>query len=69
MPVRHGNPGNDRTTTTKVANVRQQLDTKIARLMRADLQEKNSGVKGRYRSAKELDRETGEEQTTIGRTH
>ena len=42
MHVRHGNPGNDRTTTTKVANVRKQLDTKIPRLMRADLQEKNT---------------------------
>ena len=28
MPVRNGNPDNDRTTTTKVARVRKQLDTK-----------------------------------------
>ena len=28
MPVRNGNPGNDRTTTTKVASVRKQLGTK-----------------------------------------
>ena len=31
-------------------------------------QEKTGGVKGRDRSAEELDRETGEEQTTVGRT-
>ena len=64
----YGNPGNDRTTTTKVASVRKQLGTKIARLTRAGLQEKNGGVQGRDRSAEELDRETGEEQTTVGRT-
>ncbi len=28
MPVRNGNPGNDRTTTAKVANVQKQLGTK-----------------------------------------
>ena len=44
MPVRNGNPGNDRTTTTKVASVRKQLGTKIARVTRAELQEKNGGV-------------------------
>ena len=68
MPVRNGNPGNDRTTTTKDASVRKQLGTTIARVTMADLQEKNGGVKGRDRSAEELDRETGEEQTTVGRT-
>ena len=31
-------------------------------------QEKNGGVKGRDGSAEELDRETGEEQTTVGWT-
>ena len=31
-------------------------------------QEMNGGVKGRYGSAEELDRETGEEQTTVGMT-
>ena len=31
-------------------------------------QEKNGGVKGRERSAEELDRETDEKQTTVGRT-
>ena len=40
----------------------------IARVTRTDAQEKNDGVKGRYRSTEELDRETGEEQTTVGRT-
>ena len=36
MPVRNGNPGNDRTTTTKVASLRKQLGTKIATVTRAD---------------------------------
>ncbi len=40
----------------------------IARVTRADAQEKNGGVKGIDRSTEELDRETGEEQTTVGRT-
>ena len=31
MPVRNGNLGNDRTTTTKTANVRKQLGTKNSR--------------------------------------
>ena len=31
-------------------------------------QEKNCGVKGRYGSAEEFDRETGEEQAAVGRT-
>ena len=57
MPVRNGDPGNDRTATTTAASVRKQLGMKIARV-----QEKNGGVKGRDRSAEELDRETGEEQ-------
>ena len=42
---------------------------KIARVTRADAQEKNGGVKGRDRGTEELDRETGQEQTTVGRTH
>ena len=45
--------------------VRKQL---IARVTRADVQEKNGGVEARDRSAEELDRETGEDQTTVGRT-
>ena len=48
--------------------LRKQLGTKIARVTRADLHEKNGGVKGRDRSAEELDRETGEKTTTVGRT-
>ena len=68
MPVRNGNPGNNRTTTTKVASVRKQLGTIIARVTRADPQKRNGAVKGRDRSVEELDRETGEEQTTVGRT-
>ena len=51
MPVRNGNPGNDQTTTTTVASVRKQLGKKIARVTRADLQEKHGGVKGRDRNA------------------
>ena len=38
---------------------------KIARVTR---QAKNGGVKGRDRSAEELDRETGQEQITVGWT-
>ena len=36
MPVRNGNLGTDRTTTTKAASVRKQLGTKKARETRAD---------------------------------
>ena len=36
MPVRNGNLGNDRTTTTKTASVRKQLGTKNSRSKRAD---------------------------------
>ena len=61
------NPGNDRTTTTKVASVRKQLGTKNSK-SNESRQEKNGGVKGRDMSAKELDRESGEEQTAEGRT-
>ena len=66
MPVRNGNIGNDRTTTTKTASVRKQLGTKNSR-SKDGRQEKNVGVKGRDRSAEELDRETGAKQTTMGR--
>ena len=62
-----GNLGNDRTTTTKAASVRKQLGTKNNK-SREGRQEKNGGVKGRDGSAEELDRETGEEQTIVGRT-
>ena len=69
MPIWNGNPGNDRTTTTKVASVRKQLGTKNSKSNEGrDVQEKNGGVKGGDRSAEELDRETGEEETIVGRT-
>ena len=64
MPVRNGNLGNDRTTTTKAASVRKQLGTKSSK-SNEGRQAKNGGVKGRDRSAGELDRETGEEQTIV----
>ena len=65
MPVQNGNLGNDRATTTKAASMRKQLGTKHSK-NNEDRQEKNGGVKGRDKSAEELDRETGEEQTTVG---
>ena len=37
IPVRNGNVGNDRTTTTKAASVQKQLVPKIARVTRADM--------------------------------
>ena len=57
MPVRNGNLGPDRTTTTKATSVRKQLGTKNSkRVTRAD-RAKNGGVKGRGGSAEELDRQ------------
>ena len=47
--------------------MRKQLGTKNSK-SNEGRQEKNGGVKGRDMSAEELDRETGEEQTTVGRT-
>ena len=67
MPVRDGNLGCDRTTTTKAASVRKRLGPKNSKSNEGG-QAKNGGVKGRDGSAEELDRETGEEQTTVGRT-
>ena len=67
MPVRNENLGTTRTTTTKAASVRKQLGTKHFK-SNEGRQEKNGGVIGRDGSAEELDRETGEEQTTVGRT-
>ena len=64
MSVRNGNPGTDRTTTTKTASVRKQLGTKNSK-SNAGRQDKNGGVKGRDGSTEELDRETGEEQPTV----
>ena len=67
MPVRNGNIGNDRTTTTKATRVRKQLGTKNSK-SNEGRQAKNGGVKGRDGSAEELDRETGDEQITVGWT-
>ena len=67
MPVRNGNLGTDRTTTTKATSVRKQLGTKNNK-SNEGTQAKNGGVKGRDGSAEELDRETGEEQITMGWT-
>ena len=49
--------------------MRKQLGTENSKSKECR-QEKNGGVKGRDMSAEELDRETGEEQTTVtvGRT-
>ena len=65
MPIRNGNFGTDRTTTTKAASVRKQLGTKNSNSTEGR-QEKNGGVNGRDGSEDELDRETGEDQTTVG---
>ena len=47
--------------------MRKQLGTKNSKSN--EDREKNGGVKeGRDRSAEELDRETGKEQTTVGKT-
>ena len=68
MPVRNGNLGSDRISTTKAASVRKQLGPKNSKSNKGR-QAKNGGVKGRDGSEEELDRETGEEQTTVGWTH
>ena len=47
--------------------MRKQLGTESSK-SNEGRQEKNGGVKGRDMSVEELDRETGEEQTTVGRT-
>ena len=67
MPVRNGNLGSDRTTTTQAASAGKQLGAKNSK-SNEGRQAKNGGVKGRDRSAEELDRETGEEQSTVGWT-
>ena len=54
-------------TTTKAASVRKQLGTQNSKSNKGR-QAKNGGVKGRDGSAEELDRETGEEQITVGWT-
>ena len=65
MHVRNGNLGTDRTTTTKAASVRKQLGPKNSK-SNEGRHVKNGGVKGRDVSAEELDRETGQEQITVG---
>ena len=67
MPVRNGNIGPDRTTTTKAANVRKQLGAKNSK-SNEGRQAKNGGDKGRDGSAEELDRESSGEQITVGWT-
>ena len=67
MPVRNGNLGSDQTTTTKAASVRKQLGPKNIK-SNEGRQAKNGGVKGRDGSIEELDRETGEEHSTVGWT-
>ena len=51
----------------KAASVRKQLGTKNSK-NNEGRQEKNGGVKGRDGSAEELDRESDEEQITVGWT-
>ena len=67
MPVRNGNVGTDRTTTTKATSVRKQLGMKNSKSKKGR-EAKNGGVKGRDGSAEVLDRETGQEQITVGWT-
>ena len=67
IPVRNGNIGSDRTTTTQAASVRKQLGPYNSK-SNESRQAKNGGVRGRDGSAVELDRETGEEQITVGWT-
>ena len=67
MPEWNGNLGTDRTTTTKTASMRKQLETKNSK-SNEGRQEKNCGVKGRDGSAEEIDRETGEKHSTVDRT-
>ena len=67
MPVRNGNLGTDRTTTTKAASVRKQLGPRNSKSVEGR-QANNGGGKARDGSAEELDRETGEEQMTVGWT-
>ena len=67
MPVQNGILGSDRSTTTQAASVRKQLGPKNSK-SNESRQAKHGGVKGSDGSAVALDRETGEEQTTVGWT-
>ena len=64
MPLRNGNIGTDRTTTIKAASVRKQLGTNNSQ-SNEGRQAKNGGRDG---SAEDVDRETGEEQNSVGWT-
>ena len=64
MPVRNGNIGTARTTTTKAASERKQLGSKNSK-SKEGRQANNGGVKGRDGSADGLDIETGEEQIAV----
>ena len=66
LSVGNGNLGNDRTTITKATSLQKQLGTKNSK-SKDDRQDQNGVVKGRDRSAEELDREPGEAQTTLDR--
>ena len=46
MPVRNGNLGSDRTTTTKAVSVRKQLGAKNSK-SNEGIEAKDGGVKGR----------------------
>ena len=67
ISVRNGNLGTDRTKTTKAASVRKQLGPKNSK-SNEGRQAKDGVVNGRDGSAENLDRETGEEQITVGWT-
>ena len=58
-PVRNGNLGSDRTTTTQAASVEKQLGPKHSK-RNESRQAQDGGLKRRDGSAVELDRETGE---------
>ena len=57
----------DPTTATQAASVRKQLGPKNSKRTRAD-RRRMVEFKGRDMGAEELDRETGEEQITVGWT-
>ena len=67
MPLRNGNLGTDRTTTTKSTSVRKQLGTKNSK-SNEGRHANNGGVNGRDGRAEELDIDTGEEQINVGWT-
>ena len=74
MPVRNGNIGSDRTATTKGASVRKQLGPKNSksngppRVTTADRRRMMELREETGMQLYELDRETGQEQITVGWT-